>query len=154
MSDLPKRSRLPIFVALFVVLGGAWFVFNRPGKAPLPAAFAGGLTFEQGRAKASAENKLLVVVASADWCSPCQRYKREALADARVSEWLGANAVAVMLDVTNDNPEAAQLGISAIPVTLFFRNGTELSRREGLLGTEELLGWFGSASGQVVGAAR
>lgn len=154
MSEMTKRSRLPILIALFVVLGGAWFVFNRPGKAPLPAAFAAGLTLEQGRAQASAEGKLLFVVASADWCSPCQRYKRGALADARVSEWLGANAVAVMLDMTNENPEAAQLGIRSIPATLFFRGEAELSRREGMLGAEELLGWFASASARADGAAR
>ncbi|GAB4520282.1 MAG: hypothetical protein Tsb0013_23930 [Phycisphaerales bacterium] len=133
-----------IFAALcFALLG--YVVISRGGVAPTPAALTGaGVTdLPSAVAKAKQEGKVVFAVATADWCAPCQTYKRGALADEAVASWIEANAVPLTIDVTDPNvpsPDARALGVSGIPATfLIDSSGQVLASATGALGTDDLL---------------
>jgi thiol:disulfide interchange protein len=110
--------------------------------APEPPMFQAGLSFHEAAAKAQRENKPLFVVFSATWCGPCQSYQRGALVDPGVEQWMGANAVAVHVDVDEDSAAAEALGVTSIPVTILMRGNAERARITGALSAGELRQWL------------
>ena len=112
------------------------------GPAGTPEAFASGpATLAAALEAASSENRLVVAVATADWCGPCQSYKRGALADDRVAEWMSERAVGVLVDVTDGlTPEAQRLGVDPIPATFVMNaEGRVLDTVVGSIGADELI---------------
>lgn len=77
----------------------------------LPTGFA---LLDESLAKAKAENKLLVLDFSAEWCLPCRRMEKTTLVDRLVVELL-KQVVFVRLD-TDQHPDIAQqLGVVGLP---------------------------------------
>ena len=117
--------------------------------APTPPAFAGSITLEAAEERARAEGRVVVAVATADWCAPCQSYKRGALSDAPVNAWLEAHAVPVLIDVTKGmTPDAERLGVSPIPATFVLRDGEIVAQHAGVLTSQKLMRMLESASAQ------
>jgi thiol:disulfide interchange protein len=121
------------------------------GSAPRPAFFSDGLTLAEAETQARASGRTVLVLATADWCGPCQSLKRGALSDARVAGWVGAHAAPVYLDLTAPGPderEAAQrLAIGPIPTIVLIRDGREVARHVGAVSADRLLGWLQQAGG-------
>ncbi|MEM1423767.1 MAG: thioredoxin family protein [Planctomycetota bacterium] len=123
-----------------------------PGAAPTPLAFSSDAATDLpgAVARAEREGKVVVAIATADWCPPCQAYKRNALADADVNAWLDANAVALNLDVTDAEsapPAASTLGVRSIPATyVVSADGRVLASRVGALSAPELIDFLESAT--------
>lgn len=124
-------------------LGVFAFVLIARGRvAPTPDALAGSVGGLQAAvAQAQSENKVVVAIATADWCPPCQSYKRGALADERVAQWLDEHAVSVVIDVTDrqPNPDAQQLRVGSIPATYVIRDGSIVAEAVGAIRTNQLL---------------
>lgn len=116
--------------------------------APKPAYFDPAMTLDAALAQADREDKVVFAVASGDtWCPPCQRYKRGALSDGRIAQWIAANAVPVYIDVDpqTGHPDASRLGVRGVPTTVVLRDGEVVARDTGALSAEDLLQLLASA---------
>lgn len=140
-------ASLCVLILCFVVfrqfVGG-----GKQGVAPVPAMFDKTVTLEAGEARAAKEGKVVFAFATADWCGPCQQFKRDALADARVEEWVRARATPVYIDVDERADEAERLSVSSIPAVYVLRDGRVLAKREGVLSAKDLLAMLQEAGAE------
>ncbi len=101
--------------------------------------FLEGVAIQEAVAEGAAVGKPVFAVVTADWCGPCQAYKRGALADAEVQRVLEAGYVSVMID-SDEQPESAMaLGAGAIPATFVLRDGEVVGGFTGARSAEEVL---------------
>lgn len=132
-------------IGLLVI--AAFVIFRPTEPAPVPAVFeAGERSLQAALERAEAEDRVVFAVATADWCGPCQSYKKGALTDPRVAQWVGANAVPLYLDIDASPEDAEALAISGIPASFIIRDGRVVARQGGLMSADELVGWLESAS--------
>jgi thiol:disulfide interchange protein len=143
-----KQPRQPMLKQLIVglLLVGLFslFVWYTGRPAPTPEVFREGVSLIEAMDIAAAEDKPVFAVVTADWCGPCQNYKRGALADERVQAWLGENAVAVMLDAdTLPRNEAMLLNFGgSIPATVMLNDGRVVGAFEGSMGAGFVRNWL------------
>lgn len=134
----PMAALLVIVAALGVVQ----FMRSSPGGvAATPASFE-VQSLQSAIDEAREDEKVVLAVATADWCAPCQAYKRGALSDPRVASWIDENAVAVMVDIEAYPDVANQLGVRGIPMTFLIHNGAVVGRYSGNGDAASLLEWL------------
>lgn len=149
----PPRTRSGLLKQLVfgLVLVGLFsgIVLMRSGPAPTPEVFREGVTLMEAMDLADREGKAVFAVVTADWCGPCQNYKRGALADERVQAWLNENTVAVMIDAdTMERNEAMLLNFAGpIPATALLVNGRTVGTLEGSVGSGALMDWLEASTG-------
>lgn len=97
---------------------------------------------EEANRQAKAEDRVLIVFGTADWCGPCQRMKANTWTDPRVNEWVHRHAVLYYLDVDEEGPLSDELEIQSIPHMIAFRNGEEIARTFGNRDAESFLDWL------------
>jgi thiol-disulfide isomerase/thioredoxin len=137
----PLLSRLPWGPILLVVAFVAvWAWLGR--TAPTPPAFDTGMTLTRAVEHAGSSDRLVLAVATADWCAPCQGYKRGALTDPRVEAWIESNAVPVYINIDESPDDARLLGVQSIPATFLIRDGEVVARASGAMGAGALLDWL------------
>lgn len=85
-------------------------------KAPQPTDVPG--FFREALTRAKEHKKPLVIDFSATWCVPCQRLKRETLADPKVANALGEVEL-VLVDLDRYPQLAEAYGVSSIPDVFF-----------------------------------
>jgi len=132
-------------VACLGALAGIRFFFG--GVAPTPSAFAAGTSLDQALAESAATGRPVLALATADWCGPCQAFKRGALADEGVAAWIGAHTVPVLVDLTDEGAPGAQeaarlLMVESIPALVMLREGEVVDRVAGVLSRERLMAWL------------
>lgn len=136
---------LLLIVAILAVLP---LIRGGGGVAPTPGMFDEGLSLAEAEARAAEEGRLTLVFATADWCGPCQRFKRGALVDPEVEAWVRARAVPTLLDLTSPRGEAGhqaqRLGVGPIPAVILLRDGEEVARRQGATPAGNFLRWLES----------
>ena len=148
-----KRDKFGTVIFLLVVVAILGVLRLRlGGVAPTPEAFVDKVSLDEALARSEQTGKPVLVMATADWCGPCQSLKRGALSDPEVSAWIGEHAIAVYADFTDGTTEEAQragrlLGIEAYPTLVLLRDGEVVGRRVGVLPADELLGWLRSVGG-------
>ena len=134
-------------VVVLVVSGLMGWLFLRAntgpgagGVAPKPAMFESApATLDDALAKAG-EKGLVFAFATADWCPPCQHFKRTALVDPVVEKWVREHAVPVYIDTDHNPGDAQRLQVNGIPQTTLLRgDGTVLVREVGAMSAEQLL---------------
>lgn len=135
------KRNLP-FLVMILVLAGFFFIRGTVGTAEVPPIFSDGLTLAQASEKARGTPRVVLAMATADWCGPCQALKKGALRDPRVENWVRDHALAVYIDVDSSKDQAASLRITGLPTLVMFREGREIGRFSGLVGTDDLLAWF------------
>lgn len=146
--DKPLLQRVPWgTLALIAAMVGLWAWMGR--TAPTPPVFSEGVALNAAVASAEEEGEGLVfAVATADWCAPCQSYKRGALRDPRVEAWVKRNATPVYINVDEAPEDAAALGVQSIPATFLLRDGRVVASASGALGADRLLDWLDQAAAQ------
>ncbi len=113
------------------------------GVAPTPPVFAQGLTLAQAEGLSRTSNKPVLVYATADWCGPCQHFKRTTLLDPGVVAFIQTNTVPVYLNVDEHQGDAARFNISSIPATVLLRGGTMAAKfSAGAVEPDEYLAWL------------
>lgn len=148
-----KRGDIGSWVFTVGLIAVAAVIFFRPtSKAPVPEVFeASAPTLESAIDAAAESGKPVFAVATADWCGPCQAYKRGALSDERVAGWLRDNTEPVYINV-DDSPDAAgRLGVRSIPATFMITpDGTVIAAHEGGWSAENLLSWLETHKAEAV----
>jgi len=113
-------------VAVLVVIG-AWIAVLdlRAGQGSEKQVMAGwqdGLT--AGQRVAAEQDRPMIVLFTASWCGPCQRFKGTVLHDAGVEQLLAERFVSVQVDLSDrssDNPnnaDAQRYHVQGIPALL------------------------------------
>lgn len=137
------RRRIAPLLAITVVV--CFLLWN--SRAPsLPACFDKSLTYAAALEQSRATGKPVFAYASADWCTPCREFKRVALRDPRITQWLSTRTIPVYLDVTSQASPgaaaAATLGVISIPAIFLIKDGQPVGRHEGTLDADALLNWL------------
>jgi thiol:disulfide interchange protein len=129
-----------IIVSVLVAMqffGGAGGGGESGGGQGKPAIFSDELTLTAANAKASSEGKLVLVMATADWCPPCQQMKKGTLRDSGVEAIVREKFLPVYLDVTDEKSpgvvDAKPLNVSGIPAFIVMKGGQEIARTVGAM---------------------
>lgn len=116
-----------------------------PEEHHLPAVFS-ELSYEEARAAAEADGKILIVDATARWCVPCKKMERTTWVDENLVSWIAEHAIAIQVDVDWQVKTARQLEVRPpIPIVVVYKDGEELSRVVGYQSGDELLQWLQGA---------
>ncbi len=104
-----------------------------------------GLSLEAAQARAAAEDKLVLIDFTADWCLPCKSMDRNVWARAEVQAWIDEHAVAIQVDIDRSRALAASLlgphGVM-LPTFMLRRDGRSIGRDGGYKSARQLLRWL------------
>lgn len=142
-----KTSSWPFLLIIAVAIGVVGYRALSMREAPVPPAFDKMQTLDVALARAETSGKPVLAFATADWCGPCQSFKRGALADESVSAFINENVEPAYVDLTNsDDPDAAEaarlLGVQSIPALVLIVDDQEVARLEGGTGASRLMDWL------------
>lgn len=101
------------------------------GPAATPDVFSSAYTLEQANQLSAEQGKPVLVLATADWCGPCQALKRGALVDPGVVELISQRTIPVYLEESESIDDIRSLGVRAYPTTLIVDQGEVIARIEG-----------------------
>lgn len=141
----PLRT-LAIIVLIAGVLGIVATRFF--GTAPVPDAFVDAPALHDAMSQADQDGRVVVAVATADYCPPCQALKRSTLADRRFVDWLETHAVPVYVDVQKDHDAAQLLGVRSIPTMYVLRGDEVLAKQVGYVDTDDAIAFLENAVAQ------
>ncbi len=140
---MQKRSPFGSIIFFALIIGAFFAIRAYQGRsAPTPPAFTSPISLQEATERAETDAKPVLVLVTATWCPPCQSLKRGALADERVTTWIGENAVPVSLDADQHRAEAQSLGVRMLPTMILMIDGEEIARRTGDASADELIGWL------------
>lgn len=142
---MPRTVFARVTLALLAVAALALVVYSRSRTAPMPPVFAERLTLRAAAAAAERSGKPVLVFATADWCGPCQSFKRTTLVDPGVEALITAQFVPVYLDVDLEQDAAAAFSIISLPSSIVLRDGRPVSKIEGAVGAEEYAAFLRAA---------
>lgn len=114
------------------------------------------LSYDEGLAKAAAENKYLFIDFTAKWCGYCKKMERETFSQQSVIDILNNDFVAVKVDgdseneldingykITERNLTRLEYGVSGYPTFWFLtNNGTKLATIKGYRDTNYMQSAF------------
>lgn len=138
-------------VVLFVIVAAfsALLLVRGLGRtARPPELFSDGYTLEAARAVSAESGKPLFILATADWCGPCQTLKRGVLTDPEVVSFVRERTVPVYLEEGPNLAEISALGVRAYPTTLLIRGDETIGVIEGGAGADEYLGMLRRSLGE------
>jgi len=141
----PRSGLLGYLPLAIIVVGFIGFVLYSKRTAPVPEIFDKSVTIEAAMSQASETGKPIFAIVTADWCPPCQHYKRTALRDREVVQTLRDQTIPLYVD-SDHNPEAVQqlstMGagpIRALPTTLVVSGGRVVAKAEGAVSAARVL---------------
>jgi len=143
-----QKSKL--IVPFLLVVAAAIFVFPTvigliKGTAGTPGVFADAYTLTQATELSQETGKPMLVLATADWCPPCQTLKRTTLVDPKVVEWIKTNTIPVYLEDAVNGEEIGSLGVGAYPTTMLIADGKVLVSLQGAVKAEPFVSQLRSA---------
>lgn len=152
---LKVRSATPfLFVIAAAVLVMPTAINLIKGPAKTPGVFADQYTLYQATALSQETGKPMLVLATADWCPPCQTLKRNTLTDPMVSQWIKENTIPVYLEDGANPDEIGSLGVRSYPTTMLVRDGEILTSLAGAIGANRYIEMLKSGLGSVDASAQ
>ncbi|MCA9303108.1 MAG: thioredoxin family protein [Phycisphaerales bacterium] len=111
-------------ILIVLVFGGyiAFMMLRKP--APTPGVFDARITLAEARQQSAESGKPILVLATADWCAPCQGLKRGALTDPAVVEFIREQTIPVYLEDGTNRAEIRELQVASYPTTLILKGGS------------------------------
>ncbi|MGK0484360.1 MAG: thiol-disulfide isomerase/thioredoxin [Planctomycetota bacterium] len=106
-----------------------------------PDVFA-SLTYEEARAQAAKEGKLLVLDAMTSWCGPCKRMDVTTWVDPALVLWMETHTVAIQLDMDEHTALKTELTIAAFPTIIAFDADGEADRLVGYRDAAAMSAWL------------
>ena len=114
-----------------------------------PASPFRALTFDEARAAAEKEGKVVFLDFFTTWCPPCKKLDEVTWKDEGVVRWLGEKTVALKLDAEEEEALAERFELEAYPTLVFVRpDGSELGR---LVGFHEPAKFLAAAADALAG---
>lgn len=107
-----------------------------------PAAFTEAATLDDAIARSAESGLPVFALATAEWCGPCQRLKKDTLSDEDVGRVLSANSVAVILDDATHRDDIRRLGVRAYPTSMIIKDGEVVGRFEGYAGAKTFMAFL------------
>lgn len=143
----------PFLLVIALAIGVLAYRGASTRHAPVPPAFDQSQTLEVAMSRSESSGRPVLAFATADWCGPCQAFKRGALADESVASFISDNTETAYIDLTSgDDPEAAEaarlLGVRSIPALVLIDDNREVARLEGSRAKSQLMTWLRDAVGQ------
>lgn len=139
-------SRFAIVVVVVVIAAAAAMKLFGGGVAPVPAAFANGLSIEQAIERSTTTGRPVLVLMTADWCGPCQRFKRGPLSEPAVAQYIGGHFEPVYVDIEKDGELAGRLGVESIPAMRILRPGRSPAALNDYADAESVMRWFAEST--------
>jgi thioredoxin-like negative regulator of GroEL len=93
------------------------------GPAEKPGVFSNAYTLTEASELSVQSGKPLLVLATADWCAPCQSLKRGALSDPTVVDLINTRAIPVYLEDGVNKEEIMAFEVRSYPTTMVVQNG-------------------------------
>lgn len=91
-------------------------------------------TYADGNDQARRQNKNMVIYFHAEWCAYCVKMEKETFTDPAVVDFLNNNAIAVKVDVDQEQRIARQFGVRGLPATfLLLANGHQIGPVPGFI---------------------
>lgn len=132
---LKVKSITPfLFVIVAAVLVLPTVINLIKGPAHTPGVFDQGYTLIQATELSQETGKPMFVLATADWCPPCQKLKRSTLVDPDVIAWISENTIPVYLEDGANGDEIGSLGVRSYPTTMLIQDGQILTKLSGAVG--------------------
>jgi uncharacterized protein YyaL (SSP411 family) len=117
-------------------------VATKPIVAKLPMAKIHWQTdLKEARAISVQDNRPLLIVFGAEWCTFCHKLERQTLSDPELVEYINTKFVPVKLDVEEHKRIASVLEVESLPASVI------LSPKADLLGT--ITGYFDKSEYQA-----
>lgn len=135
-------KNIGFMVLVLVLVVGIRMWFGR--AAPVPNVFEGSPRLAEAIAQSSATGKPVFAIFTADWCPPCQSYKRGSLSESRVASALRDRAIPVYVNVDRDTEDLATLerlgmGVRSLPTTVVLAGGEIRTHAVGAQGAGDVL---------------
>ena len=128
---MKKYFLIILFTALIAFIIAPKLMNIIAGPAEIPGIFSAKLTIEQASLKSEVTGKPMLVLATADWCPPCQALKKGALADPKVIQWVNDNLIPVYLEDGVNQDQIRMLPVNSYPTTLIIKDGKILGQFTG-----------------------
>lgn len=133
------RRDLWVLLGIVTVLAGLMLARGLGRTAPTPKPFSDAYTLQSAADVSRQTGRPVLVLATADWCGPCQALKRGALSDPGVAAYLSEHTVPVYLEDGVNPREIAALGVEVYPTTVILQNGEVLGVIRGGASAEDYL---------------
>ncbi len=116
------KYKIGLILGLAVVTG---YVLS-PGRPVVSStATVKWHTYKEGTNLARRQSKDMVIYFHADWCTYCGQMEKETFGDAAVIDFLNNKAIAIKVDVDQEQRIARQFGVRGLPATFLLRNNGE-----------------------------
>lgn len=127
-----RKSPFPVLIVLVLLALALPSVISLiRGKAQTPDIFSQAYTLEQARELSSQTGKPMFVLATADWCAPCQSLKRGAMVNPEVAQLVSERTIPVYLEDGVNPEQIRDLGVRAYPTTMIIQDGRVMTAIEG-----------------------
>jgi len=151
-----KLTGVLIVLAVFTI--GLAFAAETPKaeKKPAPERKGGDITwlgYDEGLAKAKAEDKHMFVNFTTSWCGYCKKMNRSTFVDGEIVTMMDSNFVAVMVDgdskfrldiegyqISERDLTRSEFGVGSYPTYFFLKpDGGKLGALRGYKGKDQLM---------------